>query len=397
MSVRNAAEIKKGEKNFSELAVKALDDYTFQVELTSPISYFTSMLTASTTMPAHRKTIETFGDKWTKPGNMVGNGAYVLQQHVLNERLVRVRNPFYWDNKKTIINKVIALSINDSNQAYNRYQANELDKSDIPTGQFKNLKKSKPDEVHSNPLLCSYYLYFNVEKPPFDDIRVRQALSYAIDRNIITDIILGSGQTPAYTFTPTTTANFIVPELKYAKMTQEQRFKKAKALLVEAGFNQNNPLTATILYNTSEGHKKIAIAISQIWKQKLGVKARLENQEWKTFLISRTQGDFEIARAGWCGYYNEASAFLNSMRSDSKYNDSNYNNPEIDRLMLEAKSVDNPNNNYTKVEQILAQEFPIAPIYHYSSVLLLKPYVKGWPFKNIQNTWYSKNLYITAH
>lgn len=397
MSIKNAAEIKRGEKHFSELAVKALDNHTFQVELVSPTPYFTNMVTASTTMPVHRKTIEALGDKWTKPGNMVSNGAYVLKQHVLNERLVRVRNPYYWNDKNTIIDKVIALTVSDINSAFNRYLANELDKSEVPSGQFKNLKKSMPEEVHSNPRLCSYYYYFNVEKPPFDDVRVRQALSYAIDRHVITDIILGSGQTAAYTFTPTTTANFITPNLDYAEMTQSQRDKKARALLQKAGYSPDKPLTATILYNTSEGHKKIAIAISQMWKQKLGINVVLENQEWKTFLVSRTQGDFEIARSGWCGYYNEASAFLNSLRSDSKYNDSNYNNPEIDRLMLQAKIMDDPNINYARVEQIMATEFPITPIYHYSSVILLKPYVKGWPFKNIQTTWYSKDLYITAH
>lgn len=397
MGVKNASAIKQGKKQPADLGVKALQPNIFQVELESPVSYFPNMLTAATTMPVPRKVIQTYGDKWTKPGNMVGNGAYVLTEHVINERMVRERNPYYWDNEHTIIDKVIALSTSDTNQAYNRYQANELDKTDIPPGQFKKLQKSRPDETHSTPRLCSYFYFFNVEKPPFDDIRVRQALSYAIDREIITKNILGSGQTAAYTFTPQNTANFKTPLLEYANMSQPERVKKAKSLLQDAGFGAGNRLRASILYNTSEGHKKLAIAISQMWKKSLGIDVTLENQEWKTFLVSRTQGDFEIARAGWCGYYNEASAFLNTLVSDSEYNDANYQNPKLDRLMKQARSLKNPNPNYSLVEQIIETEFPIIPIYHYRSVFLLKSYVKGWPFHNIQNAWYSKNLYILDH
>ncbi len=397
MSVKNAADIKLGKKQPDELGVKALEKYIFQVELDTPLNYFPYMLTSATTMPAPEKVIKLLGDQWTKPGNMVSNGAYVLTQHVLNERLVRERNSYYWNNDKTIIDKVIAVSINESNQAYNRYLANELDKTDIPTGQFKRLKQSKPKQVHSNPRLCSYFYIFNVEKAPLNDVRVRQALSYTIDRDIITGTILGSGETAAYTFTPTKTANFSMPHLDYAELTQKQRIQKAKTLLLKAGYGTDNPLKVTILFNTSEAHKKIAIAISQMWKQSLGIEVTLENQEWKTFLESRKQGNFDIARAGWCGYYNEASAFLNMLLSDSEYNDANYKNHQLDTLMLQARQSNNPDKNYSRVEQIIATDFPIAPIYHYSEVFLLKDYVKGWPYKNIRNTWYSKNLYITEH
>ncbi len=397
MSIENAAEIIEGKKPVEQLGVKALDDYTFQVRLSDTLPYFPTMVVHTTTMPTHRATIEKHGDKWTRPGNMVSNGAYVLTEHVLNERLVRERNPQYWNNDNTIIDKVVALVINDENQAFNRYQAGELDMAAVPTGQYKRLKKKMPDEVYSVPRLCSYYYALNVEKKPLDDVRVRKALAYAVNRDIITRNILQAGQIPAYTFTPGATANFEVPEVPYAKMTQKERDARARELLAEAGYDKSNPLEVTILYNTSEGHKKIAIAISQMWKRTLGVKTTLENQEWKTFLNTRDVGDFQVARAAWCGDYNEASTFLELMMSNSEYNDSNYKNPEVDKLMQESKTLDNPNPNYTRVEEIIAEDFPIIPIYHYTNTFLLKPYLKGWPFDNVENNWYSRNLYVVKH
>ncbi len=397
MSVKNAADIVNGKKPTSALGVKALDDHTFQVELDDSLPYFPSMVVHTSTMPVPQKVVEKLGNQWTKPGNLVGNGAYVLTEHVINERMVRVRNPKYWDNEHTIINKVISLVINEDNQALQRFKANELYKTEVPSGQFKRLKKQYPEQTHSNPRLCSYYYLFNTQKPPFDDYRVREALSYAINRDIIVRNILGAGQIPAYTFTPAATANFQVPDVEFGKLTQKQRNQKAKALLKEAGFGPDNPLKPTILYNTSEGHKKIAIAIRQMWKQALGINATLENQEWKTYLTTRHQGNFEVARAAWCGDYNEASTFLDLMRSGSEQNDGKYNNPEVDKLLAEAKTMSEPSANYTRIEEIIATDFPIAPIYHYTAALMLKPWVKGWPFRNVEENWYSKDLYILAH
>lgn len=393
MSVKNAATVQRGQRPLDALGVKALNATTLQVELDAPLAYFPRMLIAATTAPVNRKVIEQWGEKWTQPGHLVGNGAYVLTEHKLNERLVRERNPRYWNNANTVIDKVVALVINNQNQAYNRYQAGELDKTNVPAGLFQRLKKERPEETHSDPLLCSYYYYLNVERPPLDDVRVRRALAYAIDRYIITDKILKAGQMPAYSFTPGATAGFIPVATAFSNMTQSQRDEKARNLLTAAGYSSQRPLKIGLLYNTNEGHKKIAIAISQMWKQKLGAIVKLNNQEWKTFLTTRKQGDYDIARSGWCGYYNEPSAFLNLLASDSEYNDSRYHNPQLDRLLQQAKKTDDPAANYQQIERIIAQDFPIIPIYHYSSVILLKPDIKGWPFHNIQNIWYSKNLY----
>lgn len=394
MAVKHARDIRLGKKPLQSLGVKAIDDHTLEVELDRPLPYFPNMVVFSVAMPVPHKVIKKYGNEWTRPGKLVGNGAYVLSDHQLNERMELKRNTYYWNDNKTHIDSMIALVINDDAQAFNRYLAGELDIVNVPSGQFKRLKNQYPDQVFTTPRLCSYYFSINVDRPPFNDVRIRQALSYAVDRDIITEHVTGSGQIPAYTFTPDATANFTPPEVAYATLSQSERYRRAKDSLQAAGYNENNPLKLTLLYNTSEGHKKIAIAISQMWKQQLGVEVTLENQEWKTFLTTRDQGDFQIARAGWCGGYNEASSFLNLMRSDSEFNDSNYNNPSVDELLTQASQSRHPYPFYRQVELILAKEFPVIPIYHYTSAILIKPYLKGWPVENVQNLWYARDLQI---
>ncbi len=397
MAIENVDAILEGEKDKETLAVEAVDDYTFRVQLTRPLPYFPQMVTHATTFPSPQWVIEEHGEEWTKPANFVGNGAFVLTEHVINERLVRERSETYWDNENNMMDKVVTLVINDENQALNRYDAGEVDKTEIPAGQYPRLEKESPDEAHSIPRLCSYYYAFNNEVAPFDDVRVRQALSYAIDRDIIIDNVLQGGQFPAYTFTPELTAGFTPPDVAFGQMTQAERDAKAKELMAEAGYSTSNPLKTTILYNTSESHKKIAIAVAAMWKQKLGVNATLENQEWKTFLTTRSDGNFEIARAGWCGDYNEASTFLDLMQSESGYNDANYVSEEYDALAEKAKTMEDPSAAYTDMEELIAVDMPNAPIYHYADSLMIKPYVKGWPYEDVQQNIYSKELYIVEH
>ena len=400
MSIKNGGAAINGDVPPSELGVKALDDYTFQVELTASLPYFAAMTTHATTFPTHKATIEKYGSDWTKPGNMVSNGAYVLTEHVINERLARERNPMYWNNEATILEKVVALVIPDEDQGLIRYQAGELDKGPVPSGQFKKLQKEYPDQAVSFPRLCNYYYTFNLSDSgieAFKDVRVRKAMSYAIDRNVITEDILQAGQIPAYTFTPGATAGFEVPSVAFSKMTQAERDAKAIELMKAAGYGKDNPLSFTMIYNTSEGHKKIATVMSQMWKQKLGINATMENTEWKTFLDIRGKQDFEIARGAWCGDYNEASTFLDLLTTPSGYNDGKYSNAAVDQLMNEAKTLSDASTNYTTVERILAAEMPVIPLYHYAGVFMLNPTLKGWPFNNVEQNWYSRNLYKVAN
>ncbi len=254
MSIENAAAIIAGEKPIDELGVTAIDDHTLEVRLSASLPYFPLMTTHASTFPSPQSVIEQFGDEWTKPGNIVSNGAYILTEHVPSERSVRERNPMYWDNDKTIIDKVVALVINDENASLTRYFAGELDRTEIPAGQYPKLKAEYPDEAVSFPRLCNYYYTFNLSDTgpeAFKDVNVRKALSLAVDRKIITENILAGGQPEAYTFTPAATAGFTVPNVPMMDMTQDERDAEAKKLIAEAGYDADNPLKFDMLYNTS--------------------------------------------------------------------------------------------------------------------------------------------------
>ena len=400
MALENVGAVMSGDSPTSALGVTALDNHTLEVRLTASLPYFAAMTTHASTFPSPQWRVRTFGDEWTKPGNIVGNGAYVLTEHIPNETATRERNTKYWNNDATIIDKVVTLIINDENTDFTRWEAGETDKGALPSGQYPRLKVKYPDEAISFPRLCTYYMTFNVSPSgpeAFKDARVRQALSYALDRSVVTDKILQGGQIQAFTFTPGATAGFEVPEVAFGQMSQDQRNVNAKLLMAAAGYGPDNPLKFEYMYNTSEGHKKVAIAAQQMWKETLGAEVTLANQEWKTFLKTRGGQNFDVARGGWCGDYNEASTFLDLMTTPSGYNDGKFSNAEVDELMTSARTMSDATSNYTRVEEIMANEMPIIPVYHYTGVFMLRNNLKGWPFNNVEQNVYSRDLYKVAN
>lgn len=400
MQVKNAAAVIAGEVPVDDLGVKAVDDHTFEVTIDAPLPYFPKMLTHASTFPVNQKVIEANGDKWTEAGTLVGNGAYILKEHVLGEKVVMEPNPNYWDNEHTIIQTVTALTINDQNAALTRYLAGELDRVDIPAGQYPRLKAEYPDQAVSVPQSCSYIYMFNLDeaKGPeaLKDVRVRKALSYAVDRDIIVDKILQGGQWPSYNWTHHSTEGFQLPDIDYSHWTQAERNEKALALMQEAGYGPDNPLDLTLNYNTSESHKKIAIAVQQFWK-KIGVNLTLNNMEWKVHTDKMQNQDFDIARYAWCGDYNEASTYLDLFTSYSGHNNGKFFSPDYDKLMKDSKTAEDPNPMYTAAEQILADQMPMAPIYQYTKVEMIKPDMRGMSMNNLMQNWYVKDMYRVAN
>ena len=396
----NAKDIVAGKKDKSELGVKAVDANTLVIELETAVPYFVMMMGHTTVKPVHKATVEKYGDQWTKPDHFVGNGAFAVDKWVVNERLVLKRNDQYWNNDKTVLNKVTFLPIENQVAEMNRFLSGEIDfTNELPVEHFKRLKKEHAEDVSVAGNLCTYYYIFNTKKAPFDDVRVRKAISYAIDRNIVSDAILAQGQKPAYFLTPEITAGFN-PELPaYGKMSQKERNEEAARLLEEAGYGKDNPLNFNLLYNTSENHKKIAVALGSMWKKTLGLKVTLENQEWKTYLSSKDSGDFEVARAGWCGDYNEASSFLTLMKSNNTTGGVHYDSAEYDQIIdkaLNSTSAEEREALYLEAEALMAKDMPIAPIYQYVKSRLLNPHVGGFPTNNAEDKIFSKDLYIKA-
>ncbi len=400
MGVENATKIVAGEAEVDTLGATAIDDKTLEVKIDAPRPYFPGMLTHASTFPVNQKVIEAHGNDWTKPGNLVGNGAYVLTDYVPGVKVTRERNPMYWDNDNTILETVVALVINDENIALTRYDAGEVDKTEVPAGQYPALKEKLPDETYSTPRSCSYIYMFNLrENGPeaLKDVRVRKALSYALNRDVIVDSILKGGQYPSYNWTHQKTAGFEMPSIDYATWSQDERVAKAKELLEEAGYGPGGkPLELTLNYNTSEAHKKIAIAASQMWKQNLGANITLANFEWKVHLDKLRNGDFGMARYAWCGDYNEPSTYTDLFTSTSGHNNGKYINEEYDALAKAAKTSENPAEEYKQMEQLLADDMPIVPVYQYTNVIMVKPDLKGYPFEDLMNNIYSRRMYKVA-
>ena len=400
VGVKNADDIVAGKLPITDLGVKAIDDKTLEVTLSKPVPYFVRMTAHATLFPIPQAVVEKFGADWTKPENIISNGAYVLAENSPGERVTIKRNPKYWDDAKTVITTINFLTINDENQGVTRFQAGEVDQTDVPAGQYPSMKEAQPDQTFSVPQLCTYYFDINQtatqKTEALKDVRVRQAISYAIDRDVIVNNILQGGQIPAYYFTPPATAGFVPPDAPAAKMTQAERDAKAKELLTEAGYGPDKPISFTYIYNTSVAHQQIATVVSQMLKEKLGINMTLQDMEFATLLDKRHQRDFDVARDAWCGDYNEASTFEGLMDSTSSQNNSGYSNPDVDKWLKEASTSKDPNVQYKQIEEQVQKDIPVIPIYFYTKVFLQKPTIKGWPYDNVEQVWYGKDLYKTA-
>ncbi|WP_264822126.1 oligopeptide ABC transporter substrate-binding protein OppA [Escherichia fergusonii] len=400
--IANVDDIIAGKKPTSELGVKAIDDNTFEVTLSEPVPYFYKLLVHPSVSPVPKSAIEKFGEKWTQPANIVTNGAYKLKDWVVNERMVLERSPTYWDNDKTIINQITYLPIASEVTDVNRYRSGEIDMTynNMPIELFQKLKKEIPNEVHVDPYLCTYYYEINNQKAPFNDVRVRTALKLALDRDIIVNKVKNQGDLPAYSYTPPYTDGAKLVEPEWFGWSQEKRNKEDKKLLAEAGYTSEKVVSFDMLYNTSDLHKKLAIAVASIWKKNLGANVKLENQEWKNFLDTRHQGTFDVARAGWCADYNEPTSFLNTMLSDSSNNTAHYKSPAFDKLMGETLKATNEAQRtelYAKAEQQLDKDSAIVPVYYYVNARLVKPWVGGYTGKDPLDNTYTKNMYIVKH
>lgn len=399
--ISNAQAIIDGKQTPDKLGVKAVNKNTLTVQLDKPVPYFPNLAANFALYPVPKTAIEKSGNEWTKPGNLVGNGAYVLQDRVVNEKLVVVPNTHYWDNARTVLQKVTFLPINQESAATKRYLAGDIDITEsFPKNLYQKLLKDIPGQVYTPAQLGTYYYAFNTQKGPTADARVRLALSMTIDRRLMAEKVLGTGEKPAWRFTPDVTAGFTPQPSRMEEMSQQELNAEAKTLLKAAGYGPGRPLKLTLLYNTSENHQKIAIAVASMWKKNLGVDVKLQNQEWKTYIDSRNTGNFDVIRASWVGDYNEPSTFLSLLTSTHSGNIARFSDPAYDKV-IEQASIETTdaarNKDYNEAENIIASKAPIAPIYQYTNGRLIKPWLKGYPIDNPEDVAYSRTMYLLAH
>ncbi|QGM80595.1 ABC transporter substrate-binding protein [Otariodibacter oris] len=401
MKMENVADIVAGRKSPDTLGVKALDDYTLQLTLTAPVSYAAELVQHSSLYPVNKKVVEQYGDNWTRPENFVGNGAYKIAERVLNEKVVLERNPNYWNDKETVINNATFYILTES-AGISRYRSGELDLAYIPSTLYKdkNFRQEYGDQIFTSRKLGTFTYEMNLAKPPFDDIRVRKALDLALDREIITDKVLGFGQMPTYRFTPPYIgAGEKIQQPEYANWTQKQRNAEAIKLLEEAGYSKSNPLKTDLLYNTNEGLKDIAVAATSIWKKNLAnmVNISLRNMEWKTFLDTKNQKNYTLAFNAWIADYNDASTFLTYYLSNSEQNKIGFKSEKFDKLMQDSyyvKTEDERADLYAQAEEELGNNHPFVAIYHYAGLLIKNPKLKGYEGKSPQGVYFIRDLYM---
>lgn len=397
--IKNAKAVIAGKKPVSELGVEVVGEKILQITLRAPTPYFIGLLTHSMAYPVHRSSVEKHGDRFTQVGNHVSNGAYVIDEWVVSSHILLKRNERYRDAASTRIGYVKYLPIDNAESELKRYRAGELDwTASIPLGHLEWAKKNLPDEYQAHPYLGVYYYGLNTTRPPFkDNPKLRRALSIAVDRQLIVDKVSRGGEIPAYAWVPPGVNNYQNQPADYADLSREEQIALAQKLYSEAGYSQDNPAEIEIRYNTSEGHKKIASAIASFWKDHLGAKVTLINEEWKVFLTSvKEKKKTQAYRSGWIGDYNDAFTFLELMHGDFGLNGAGYNSDEYDRLLDQASvegDADKRRALMQQAEQVLMRDQPVIPIYFYVNKGLVKPWVKGI-VGNVMDHHYSKNLWI---
>ena len=387
--IKDAEGVNNGEVPAENLGVEVLDDKTLKITLESATPYFLELLTHSTGLPVHQGQVEAHGDDFVRPENYVSNGAYKLVEVVPQAQIKAVRNDLYWDNDNVQVDTVYYYPTEDRAAALRRFQAGEIHvNNDVPQDQVRWMRENLPEEFKASPRLGTYYYALNMQDPNLTDPRVRRALSMAIDREFLVEEITGAGQVPAYSFVPPGTNNYGEPAIAdYADQSMIDREEEAIRLLTEAGFGPDNPLELEIRYNTSENHKQIALAIADMWAP-LGIEVKLFNTDVAThYAYLRDGGEFQVARAGWIGDYNDPQNFLFMVESDNTgFNYPKYNSTEYDALMDKAATtidLDERAEILRQAEDLFMADLPFIPIYHYVNLELVSNKVKGWE-QNLQ-------------
>jgi oligopeptide transport system substrate-binding protein len=382
--IENADEFAKGKiDDFSKVGIKALDARTLQVQLKSATPFFLQLLDHHSYYPVHPPTIEKFGgmlkrgSQWSRPGNFVGNGSFVLKEWKLNRILIVEKSPTYWDADTVKLKEIHYYPVQNNSTEERMFRAGQLHiTSTAPNEKIAEYRKTDPGSLNITPYLGTYFYRFNTKVKPLDDVRVRRALSMSINRQQIVKHITKGGQIPAYTFTPPNTNGFTsVARVKYD-------IEGAQKLLAEAGFPDGKDFPSLeIIYNTDESHRMVAIAIQQMWKKALNINVTLANQDWQVYLENETQGNYQISRAGWIGDYLDPNNFLDMLLTDGGNNRTRWSNSEYDaNIAAAAKTPDKQERFklFQRNEQILVDESPVMPIFTYTRVFLINPSVKGW-------------------
>ncbi len=379
--VKNAVAITRGQKAPESLGVKARDALTLEVSLEDPAPYFTDILAGFPTAPVPRHVVEKYGSSWTKPGNIVGNGAYILDKWVPNTYYKLAKNPNFRDASQVSIDEVFYYPIPDRNTGEKRFRAGELDVVlNIPPNRLAWLRKNMPDELHSTSALGIRYLIINTKRAPFTDVRVRKALSIAIDREIIAARILKDGSEAAYNLVPPAMPRYGRNPAPFGSQPYSQRLDEAKKLLAAAGFGSSKPLRFTLDYQNLEDGRRVAVALQSMWRS-IGADVQLTTTGFENKDTSMRNGDFDVSWFTFYAPYSDATAFLYLLEANNARNYSKYSNPEFDEMLRTANRMHDPVERAAflkKAEQLALSAYPVIPLFVPSRTYLVSKRVRGW-------------------
>lgn len=394
--ILNAGDIIAGRRPPSSLGISKQNDHTIVIDLNAPTPYLPSLLAHPSTCPVHRPTLASAGPAFSKPGTMVSNGAFVLKDWVQGSHIEVERNKRYWNDGATQLDGVRYLHIGDENAELTRYRAGQLHVTAVvPRSQLDWIKANIGAELHISPQLSTYFYGFNLDREPFkSQPGLRQALSMVIDRDRLAEAVLRAGELPAYGWVPPGMHDYASQSFNYRTLPIAQRITEARALYAKAGYSATRPLTFELRYNTGEINNKLAVAIASMWKEALGVDAKLVAVEFKALLQDVDQRKVDVFRSSWIGDYNDAYTFAQYLKSDFGINLPHYRSAEYDTLLEKAAAQTDEVQRRALLEhaeRVMLVDHPIIPIYFYVNKHLVKPAVQGW-YDNVMNVVYSKDL-----
>lgn len=389
-------------KNFDDVGLKAPDDHTLIFQLNHANEFFLQLLDHHSFYPVHKATLEKFGaiddasSKWVLPGNFVGNGPFVLEDWQVNKVITLRKSDTYWDKDKVKLNRVHIYPIDDQQAEERAFRSGKVHLTNTPSMDIEKVvayRNKKSPALRIVPTYSSYYYEINTSRKGLDDPRVRKAIAFAIDRELIVNNVTKAGEVPAY--------SVIAPNPGGYEPTQYFDYapEKAKQLLAEAGYPNGQGFPGfTILYNTHDNHRKVALAIQQMLNNVLNINVQIENKEWKVYMAARDNREHDVARAGWLADFVDPINFFDVFRSYSGNNHTNWGSPYYDDLILKAESATSEAQRaafFEAANKILFDEMPVIPIYYYSDVNLVSPMVKNW-HDNVMHFHPLKEVYLDS-
>ncbi len=387
--------------SFADVGVKAVSGNILEITLEKYDPLFLKKLAAVTAAPVNRSEVEKHGgftdpaNPWTRPGKFVGNGPFVLVKGGLNAPIEVRKNPHFWDAGEIRLEGIRFVPADTETVQERLFRSGQIQmayEGSLSAEKQAQYRENFPEKIVTQPIYGTYSYYFNTTRPPFDKVDVRKALAYAVDKELITRRVTRGGEAAAYSLTP--------PDARYRppKMPGYDP-DLARTLLARAGFpdGRNFP-PVTIIYNTADNHRNIALAIQQMWRKELNIEVALENQEWQVFLSNRKNLNYAVARAGSLSSFADPNDFLDSFKSGHGMNNTGWSRADYDDMVNSAGAVRDEKSRLemlSAAEAILLEELPVFPIYFYVKNFLIAPEVKGMKFNPVDLPEY-RGVYIES-